>query len=156
MPTTKTFNEKLLESQKKIGAVSKSKDNPYFKSKYADINIYLEEVKPVLNEQGLILLQPTVIVDGKNALETIVRDATTGEEIKSTLFIPDGADIQKFGGGLTYLRRYELQSLLGLEAEDDDGNIASGKKTSATIKNGTNSPIPTGGVNAQEGDPFDL
>ena len=33
--------------------------------------------------------------------------------------------LQKLGGAVTYLRRYTLSSLLGLQSEDDDGNAAS-------------------------------
>jgi hypothetical protein len=42
-------------------------------------------------------------------------------------------DMQQLGSAVTYARRYQLVSLLGLEAEDDDGNYASGK-TNATSK----------------------
>jgi hypothetical protein len=34
-------------------------------------------------------------------------------------------DPQKLGSAVTYYRRYTLQSLLGLQAEDDDANAAS-------------------------------
>jgi hypothetical protein len=34
-------------------------------------------------------------------------------------------DPQKLGSAVTYYRRYTLQSLLGLQAEDDDANSAS-------------------------------
>ena len=53
-----------------------------------------------------------------------------------TAWHPDGkprADPQKMGSAITYLRRYTLQSLLGLQAADDDANMASGKKV-ATIE----------------------
>ena len=36
---------------------------------------------------------------------------------------------QKLGSAITYYRRYTLASLLGLQAEDDDGNLASSKST---------------------------
>lgn len=139
VPTT--FFERLLEAQKEIGAVAKSKENPFFKSKYADINVILSVVKPVLNSKGLVLTQPTVIIDGRNMLETIVSDAKTGEQIKSVMFIPEGADIQKFGASITYLRRFELQSLLALEAQDDDGNTATGKKYSIEGKQTPNKAV---------------
>ena len=35
------------------------------------------------------------------------------------------SDPQKMGSMITYYRRYTLQSLLGLQAEDDDANAAS-------------------------------
>ena len=39
--------------------------------------------------------------------------------------LPNLQDPQKLGSAITYFRRYTLQSLLGLQAEDDDGNKAS-------------------------------
>ena len=41
--------------------------------------------------------------------------------------LPEVTDAQKAGSAITYFRRYALQSLLALEAEDDDGNTASSK-----------------------------
>jgi hypothetical protein len=38
------------------------------------------------------------------------------------------ANPQKIGSNLTYYRRYALVTMLGLEDEDDDGNVASGGK----------------------------
>jgi hypothetical protein len=39
------------------------------------------------------------------------------------MVLPNLQDPQKLGSAITY-RRYTLQSLLGLQAEDDDGNKA--------------------------------
>ena len=49
----------------------------------------------------------------------------TGATI-SGLKLPVIADPQKLGSCITYYRRYTLSSLLGLQAEDDDANSASG------------------------------
>ena len=43
--------------------------------------------------------------------------------------LPPLTDPQKIGSAITYYRRYTLQSLLGIQAEDDDANKASGKET---------------------------
>ena len=43
----------------------------------------------------------------------------------SGLKLPELTDPQKLGSAITYYRRYTLASLLGLQAVDDDGNIAS-------------------------------
>ena len=40
----------------------------------------------------------------------------------SEIDLPNIQDPQKLGSAITYYRRYTLQSLLGLQAEDDDGN----------------------------------
>ena len=42
----------------------------------------------------------------------------------SHILIPDNPDPQKIGSIITYYRRYSLQSLLLLQAQDDDGNLA--------------------------------
>ncbi len=39
--------------------------------------------------------------------------------------MPDISEPQKVGSAITYYSRYTLQSLLGLQAEDDDANTAS-------------------------------
>jgi hypothetical protein len=123
--------EKLLKVQQEIGAIKKDKDNPYFKSKYADINSMLAVVKPVLNKHGLFLLQSLTNIEGKLALKTSIYEAEQkpitggGNVISDICPLPEMADPQKSGSAITYFRRYALQSLLALEAEDDDGNHAS-------------------------------
>ena len=49
---------KLLEFQKKINAIKKDGKNPHFKSSYATLPQILSEVKPILSDLGLVLLQP--------------------------------------------------------------------------------------------------
>lgn len=116
--------KKLLEVQKEVGAISKDSKNPFFKSKYFDINQLIEHVQPVLNEKGLVLLQP--IQDGK--VLSVLIDSESGDSTKSELALPLLDDPQKLGSCITYYRRYTLASLLGLQAEDDDANLASKKK----------------------------
>lgn len=122
---SKNLYVKLLEVQKEIGAISKDSENPYFKSNYFDINKLIEEVKPVLNKHGLILLQPLTHYEGKPGLSTMIIDSVTGESIETNTVLPENSDPQKMGSAITYFRRYALQSLLFLQAEDDDGNKAS-------------------------------
>jgi len=117
---------KLLELQKRIKAIKKDSENPYFKSAYFDINTLLAEIKPILNELGLLVLQPITYREGKNILKTQIID--DGKVIAdSEIALPDIQDPQKLGSAITYYRRYSLQSLLSLEAEDDDANTASNK-----------------------------
>lgn len=136
------FLERLLEAQKEIGAIKKDSDNPYFKSKYFDINALLAEVKPVLNKHGILLLQPVVVKDGQTGIETAIKDTKSVDGIWSFFPLPVMPDPQKTGSAITYYRRYALQSLLGLEAEDDDANTASGKVFQPKVEKGkiTNKP----------------
>lgn len=124
--------QKLFEVKSHIGKISKDSNNPFFKSKYFDINGLLENIEPLLKENKLLLLQP--IVDGK--VKTSIIDIETAEEVSSEMELPNLTDPQKLGSAITYYRRYTLQSLLGVQAEDDDGNKASQpapKKNTAQI-----------------------
>ena len=116
---------KLLKVQTEVGAISKDSKNPFFKSKYFDINSLIKHVQPLLADNGLLLLQP--IKDG--CQYSIIIDTESGVEVGSQLELPNISDPQKLGSAITYYRRYTLQSLLGLEAEDDDANLASQKPT---------------------------
>jgi hypothetical protein len=126
---------KLAKIQARIEGVTKEKDNPFFKSKYADINDYIDAIKPILNEEGVVILQPLTHLEGKPALATFLLDAETGKGIlESTTPLPDITDPQKMGSAITYFRRYALQSLFVMKAEDDDGNSASAKDATVTGK----------------------
>ena len=124
-----TFSQKLLKSQKEIGPIKKDSENPFFKSTYFDINAILAVVKPVLNNNGLILTQAlTTLEGGKMGLKTCISSPDDSVGMVETLPLPECTDSQKFGSAVTYFRRYALQSMLALEAEDDDGNDVSEKK----------------------------
>lgn len=114
--------KKLDSVKSKIGKLTKDTSNPFFKSKYADINQLIEMTDPLFKENGMICLQP--IVD--NQLTTQIIDIETGEKVESSLPIPQLNDPQKVGSCVTYYRRYTLKSLLNLQEEDDDANKASG------------------------------
>jgi len=114
--------KRLLEVKKQIGTLSKKETNPFFKSKYLDLNSLLEAVEPLLWEQDLILMQP--IIDGK--VISAIHDAESGQcLVTSEIELPTITDPQKLGSAITYFRRYTLKSLLAISEEDDDGNKAS-------------------------------
>jgi hypothetical protein len=118
---------KLSKAINQIKPITKDSVNPHFKNKYFDINSLLYDVKPILSENGLMLLQP--IKDGKVISQII--DIDTNEVIaESELELTANLNAQQKGSEITYFRRYTLQSLLGLEAEDDDANIASSTQPS--------------------------
>ena len=112
---------KLHNAKKAIGVVAKNAKNPHFKNTYADINALIGEVEPILIENGLLLLQP--IREGKQYTE--IHDPESGEVIESYLDLNTTLPPQALGSAITYFRRYTLQSLLSLRADDDDGQRAS-------------------------------
>ena len=119
--------KKLFKVTSTMDKMRKDTENPFFKSKYFDINQLIEAVRPALIAEDLLLLQP---IEG-NQVGTRIVDVDSGDSVEAFLSLPDLSDPQKIGSCITYYRRYTLQSLLGIEAEDDDANIAShGHRTS--------------------------
>ena len=116
------INEKLFNLQQEIGTVSKDASNPFYKSKYFDINSLIKQLQPLLKKHRLLLLQP---IEEDIVYSKLICVDGTGATI-SGLKLPVIADPQKLGSCITYYRRYTLSSLLGLQAEDDDANAASG------------------------------
>ena len=118
----RTIFDRLLSAQERIGVISKDQTNPFYEHKYADINTIIDMVKPILNDEGLLLLQPLSNIDGKPAIKTIIM--CKDGEISDTIVLPEDQNPQKMGSAITYFRRYALQSMLFMQAEDDDGNAA--------------------------------
>ena len=114
--------KRILEVKKKIGNLSKNSKNPFFKSAYLDLTDLLNAVEPLLQEQGLVLLQPII----GNSVHTQIIDSENNEVlVESSIDLPDLKDPQKLGSCITYFRRYTLKSLLAIAEGDDDGNLAS-------------------------------
>ncbi len=118
------IHKKLLEFQKKNIVLEKTGENPHFKSKFVPLNEVLAKVKPVLNELGVVLIQQP----SKDGLTTTLRDTEDDTEISCFMPYVEATTPQKLGSNNTYNRRYSLITLLGLEDEDEDGQIASTAK----------------------------
>jgi hypothetical protein len=116
----KNLLKKMLEIQKELKPIEKTETNPYYKSKYFDINAVIALLKPLLNKHGVVVTQPLI---GKT-LVTRVYDVESEEMIESVVELPEQTDPQKHGALQTYFRRYALTNIFMLEAEDDDGNAA--------------------------------
>jgi len=115
--------KKIAAVKSEIGTLSKNAKNPFFKSDYLDLNGILSAVEPLLEKNGLLLMQPIQ----NNMVCSIIADIENGEHQTSAIELPPITDPQKLGSCITYFRRYTLQSLLSLQAVDDDGNTASAK-----------------------------
>lgn len=135
----KGLRAKLLEFQEKVEAITKNSTNPFFKSDYFDINALIEEVKPLLSECKILLLQPLSNIDGAPALTTILTDGK--ETIKNTTPLPQNPDPQKQGAIITYFRRYALTSLLVLQSEDNDAHGTGTKARKFTKEKPQDKPL---------------
>jgi hypothetical protein len=120
--------EALSKAQGAMEGASKSAENPFFKSKYADLASVWDACRGPLSANGLAVIQvpaaPTA--PGRVAIDTILAHAS-GEWISGVLELtPVKSDPQSVGSAITYARRYGLQAIVGIAPEDDDGNAASG------------------------------
>ena len=109
-----------------IEGASKDKNNPHFKSKYADLGAVVEAIKPALTKHGLFFVQQTFDVQGGVCVETVICHSSGESMPLGKLFVPASKqDAQGYGSALTYARRYSLMTAFGVCPEDDDGNAAS-------------------------------
>ena len=108
-----------------LEAAIKDKNNPAFKSKYADLGAVIDAIKPALSKHDLFFLQESHEQEGGACVETILCHASGEERSLGRVFVPASKrDAHGYGSALTYARRYALQTAFGIPAEDDDGNAA--------------------------------
>lgn len=111
----------LSTAQGEFETVAKTADNPFFKSKYADLPSVVKAASPILAKNGLAVIQTL----GNDTLSTTLLH-------KSGQYVGDTAhlhlvklDPQAHGSAITYMRRYAYMAILGLVADvDDDANSA--------------------------------
>ena len=120
--------EALAKAQAQIEGAKKTADNPFYKSKYADLSEVWEACRKPLTANGLSVVQTQAYLP--EAPDMVVIDTrllhSSGEWIEGRLALkPVKADPQSIGSAITYARRYSLQSIVGIAPEDDDGNAAS-------------------------------
>lgn len=112
----------ICEFKKKAITIKKETTNPFFKSKYADLATILDAIEVEAANCGIVIVSGLVVGD-TTVLQTTLSHKDSAETIIST-FPVIGTKPQEIGSSISYARRYNIQSLLNLAAEDDDGNAA--------------------------------
>lgn len=119
----------LAKAQAQMGAAKKDSDNPFFKSKYADLASVVDAIRGPFAENNLSYVQLPIVSEGNRVMVETVLMHATGQWISSVVDVPvSKADAQGYGSAITYARRYGLQAIAGVAAEDDDGNAAAKAK----------------------------
>ena len=96
----------MCEVQSTMEAASKSSENPFFNSKYADLSEVLRCIKGIIPSKNLSFMQMPSFESGVVSVETIVMHST-GEWISSISSSPiSKSNPQGVGDAITYLRRY--------------------------------------------------
>jgi hypothetical protein len=115
----------LVKAQKEFAPALKDSNNPFFKSKYADLSTCINAVLDALNNNGIALIQKNHDCADGVKVETILLHESGEEYSGGVLHVPTAKnDPQGYGSALTYARRYSLMATCGIAPEDDDGNAA--------------------------------
>lgn len=115
----------LNKAQSEMGGAVKDANNPFFKSKYADLSAVVKAVKEPFANNGLSYVQFPIENNNRIGVETILMHSS-GEYLSNEFTVNlSKQDAQGAGSAITYCRRYALQAIAGIPSEDDDGNAAS-------------------------------
>lgn len=114
--------------------VVKNKENPHFKSDYADLSAVIDTVKPIFAKYGLAVYQaPGKIVPLPDnslvigVLSVLMHSSGAMMNVETQVPLGGKATAQAAGGAITYARRYALAAIAGIAQVDDDGNEASAR-----------------------------
>ena len=130
----------LVAAQAEFAAIPKTAENPFFKSKYADLATVISHTQPVLAKHGLAVSQHPTTLDGEPALTTWLLHSS-GQSLKDTMRLCAAkSDPQGQGAAITYARRFAYMAVLGLVADADDDGQAATKAKQAEPKA---KPLPT-------------
>ena len=116
----------LAKAQGEIRGAVKDSDNPFFKSKYADLASVVEAIRAAFSKHGLSYIQTTEPSEKNEVRVSTTILHASGEWFDcGILALPvSKPDAQGFGSALTYARRYSLSAAVGVAPEDDDGESA--------------------------------
>lgn len=122
--------EALAKAQSQMEHAKKDANNPFFKSKYADLTSVSEACRTQLAANGIAVTQTTALNETGGAVLITTLMHSSGEWIRG--FMPimvSKADAQGFGSALSYARRYALAGIASVCTSDDDGEAAVGRGT---------------------------
>jgi hypothetical protein len=141
------LSKALSQAQLAMRGAVKDSENPFFKSKYADLAAVIEAAREPLGKHWLSVVQTTE-PDGSGGLNVITTLMhSSGQWIRGTLPVfMVKKDPQGMGSAITYARRYAYSAIVGIAQVDDDGEGAKGNPHAA--KN--NQPEPGDGVQTDE------
>jgi hypothetical protein len=125
----------MAKAQGEFAGAAKDSANPFFKSKYADLESCVSAIKPSLAKYGLSFIQISHEAENSASIETVILHSS-GEWLSAgVVSVPvSKSDAQGFGSAMTYARRYSLSAAFGIAPEDDDGNAASKAKPQSVTK----------------------
>lgn len=112
------ISQALFELQTKLKPITRSKvvKTGKYEFRYAPLDSIMEMLQPLMNGAGLMVCQA---VDADVLTTRLLH--TSGQWLQSETHLnKDHANMQGFGGEVTYKRRYALSALLGIVSDEDN------------------------------------
>jgi len=131
----------LSKAQGEMEFAKKDSENPYFKSKYADLASVWSACQEPLKNNGLSVTQTFDSSEiGVKIVTTLLH--ASGQWLSGELVIrPVKLDPQGIGSAITYGRRYSLAAIVGVIQDDDDAEAAQGRIDNNTMPGQRSNPI---------------
>ena len=142
----------MSKAQGKMKRAAKDCNNPFYKSKYADLSSVSDAIKEVFEENEIAVVQRTEdVVDritvctklvhksgqwvkSKNSISAFITEKADKYDKSSNVMIQRPMNCQEIGSVITYFRRFQLAALAGVCPEDDDANNVSGKHVISPVQ----------------------
>lgn len=111
----------MIELQKELQSVKKDQvgQEGHRKFSYANLESIWEVLQPLLVKNNLWFTQSVVTQDGKPYLESHLFHSEGAQLSSSVMIEHAGTEIKKFGGAITYYRRYAIQAIFSITCTDD-------------------------------------
>jgi hypothetical protein len=118
----------LAKAQAEMQGAIKDSSNPFFKSKYADLESVWEAIRIPLTKNGLSVVQGTEYLPEAGTCVVTRLLHSSGQWIEGVLpIMAIKPEPQAMGSALTYSRRYALAAIAGVVQVDDDAEAAQGR-----------------------------
>lgn len=155
----------LAKAQLEFKPILKKDTNPAYHAKYSDLPTLIGATQTALAKNGLVVMQMTKSRfgedDAKMLTITTVLAHGSGQWISTDLTLPammrERFDAQAVGSAMTYGRRYGLQAILGVAADnDDDGNASAGIGSKEAAQEVAKRKIKESTASADKSEPITL
>lgn len=133
----------LAKAQDEMEIASKDSSNPFYKSKYADLQSVVGSSRPYLAKHGLSVIHLLQQKDQSTYMVTQLSHSS-GQYVRSNVKLsPQKPDVQSLGSYITYMKRYCYAAIVGVvTGEDDDGEAAMDRTNGNGNGNGKSKVLP--------------
>jgi len=154
----KEFNKDFIASQKSMESLKE--DAKGYGFTYATLSQTIRVIKEAISKNNLGFIQHVQVTDtGNNLITTLLHINGVQRDFVYPIVassIKNTSEGQQFGGSVTYAKRYALQAIFGIAADDDDPDSKKNQasKTPQAIykkQSGPKSPPPSGSSTYADG-----